>query len=266
MKHLKLASIALALTALSGVASATESSSAVVDALSKYKVSLGTVVHHETYRETYAGARVMQEKGVLQGLTGSAQFDLNPTTKLQVNGTYAVGNSKYTGSYQGGNYGDVQIDGIGRRLTDVSGVFKFSPAGFHGVTFNSGIGYRTLTDRLSEAGPGGYDRKNRMLYGVVGAERTYALGDTWSATPGVNIRLGLKADQHSDVEGGMTKKQNSIVGTELAVKFQSGNKKLPLQITPHVRHYKVGESEEVNGWVEPSNKTTEVGVTMALQF
>lgn len=231
---------------------------------SPFAFELGVTTHNELYEEfDTANQKIMQEKGTLVGLKGSAIRKLSSESSLILSGEFATGDSTYTGSYQGGNYGDLRVGGLSRYLLDVSGTYKHSVPQWSDVAFSGGLGYRRLTDNLQEAGAGGYKRINDRLYLTLGVEKPIHAG-AWTVTPGLQLRTSLWSNQHSALNGGLDKKQKDASGHELFVSFL--HKPTNIAVTPFLRAWDADDSEVVGGYYEPRNDTREVGVAVSYRF
>lgn len=251
------------------IASAAAAESAPIAAKSPYVFELGLTTHQETYEEFNPdGSKLMQEKGQMTGIKGSVTRAIEGTGgKVVVTGEYAVGDSKYTGSYWGGSYGDLVVGGIGRSLFEVTGVYKHTAPEWNGVTAGAGLGYRRLQDNLQDAGPGGYERINERFYLTLSLEKAVALTDAWTVTPVVQYKHLLSSKQDSDLYGGISVDQKKGYGAELAVAFAHKGEKVNTIITPYYRMWKIKDSEvHGSGLYEPRNDTKEVGVALTFQF
>lgn len=259
MKKIHLSAVAaLALFASAGAAVAAEPASA-------YSYELGLTSHHETYKELDRfGDKLMQETAPLVGIKGSVSRAFGEHGKVKVSGEYAFGQSHYVGSYQGGSYGDVHAGGIGRELFETTAIYTHAAPEWGGVALSGGLGYRYLVDNLQDAGAGGYERVNQRIYAIVGIEHTLQ-GASWAVTPAFQYKHSLKSRHDSDLLGGIRHRQHGN-GGELSVAFAQTKGDYPVTIRPFVREWRIDDSNVVDGFIEPKNRTREVGFDLAWRF
>jgi hypothetical protein len=230
----------------------------------RYTYQLGVTTHTELYEEFgTSNQKIMQEKGALIGLKGSVTRHLGPDNQLVVAGEIAMGESDYTGSFIGGNYGDLRFNGQSRFLLDVSVAYRQSIPQWSDVAFSAGVGYRRLTDNLQEVGPAGYQRVNERIYLAVGVEKPFHSAG-WTISPGLSYRSALWGNQYSAIAGGLDKKQKSASGFELYVNFV--HKPSRITVTPFLRTWGADDSAVTGGFYEPRNDTREVGVALTYRF
>lgn len=231
---------------------------------------VGTGYYKETYDEDVDGSKVMQQKADMVSVFGSIRSPLTKSISTSLRGEYAFGDSSYTGAYQGGQFGDVHVTGIGRKRIEVNGNVHYHPKNMGGLEFTGGLGYRQLTDNLHKVA-GGYKRINELVYLQLGVNKTFALNQDWSVTPAVMVKHVVRGNQFSAIENGMDFKQNSGQGLDLSVKFAKKMAgKSAMTIEPFLRSWHMKKSEDRLGWAgtyfEPKNKTKEVGINVAWHF
>lgn len=228
----------------------------------------GVTAHRESYREFDSKGKLMQEIAQMTGIKGSLTRTLGDTGgQVVLTGEYAAGRADYTGSYIGGQYGDLAITGLRRSLFEATGTYKQTSPMWRGVTAGVGLGYRQLVDNLQDAGPGGYKRTNDRVYLSLGVERTIEL-NRWTVTPGVQYKHLLASRQTSDLQGGVTVNQHDGYGAEASVAVHYKGDGYKSVITPFVRIWDIQDSaiDGRTGLYEPRNKTKEVGLSVAVQF
>lgn len=238
-----------------------------------------TAVGIGTYNETYieydtdnGGAHFMSEKAKrMTEITGSVEAELSNGFSVVGKGAYAFGKSDYTGSYSGGNYGDLQINGQDRSRYQVEALLQATlPVSVAAVKVGAGLGYRHLTDRLDQAGPGGYKRVNEAKYVVAAAETAIPVGQ-YTVTPAVSYRVLTSGTQHSYVNGtDLTHNQDQGKGYEVSVAISRKLNNLNITVSPFYRKWAIDNSADVvymgNLTREPKNTTTEVGANISVQF
>jgi hypothetical protein len=136
-------------------------------------------------------------------------------------------------------------------------------------TIYSGLGYRVLNDSQS-GDPFGYDRQSHYLYLPVGFTTLRNLAGNWLLSLNAEFDLLLWGRQSSDLSGfgfGMIhNKQNSGYGLRGSLGFEYTAKEIAVIIQPFIRYWNIDESEVKNGFVEPKNNTTEIGLDLIFRF
>lgn len=230
------------------------------------KVYVGLTAYHETYQEfADNGDKLMQEVGTLKGAFIGVTKELQNHAAVRAELTLARGDSKYTGAYWGGQYGDLVIDDLSRSMIGVYGEYSQTSPKWNGVTATAGLGYRHLTDHLDEAGPAGYRRVNGRIYAAFGLKRDFKLDDKWTLTPRAQYKHILYSEQYSNLQGGISVEQKGR-GAEYAMDIAYRDGKCNLTLSPFVRTWNVKASNVVNRLYEPKNDTREVGVSLSVAF
>lgn len=234
---------------------------------SPYTYELGVSTHRELYEEFTSAGKLMQEEAMMTSIRGSVSRKVGDTGGTVIlSGAYSFGDADYTGSYWGGQYGDLQRGGLGRYSVETSLMYKYTSPMWNGVTVGSGLGYRRLVDNLQEGGPGGYKRSNDRYYLALSLEKEIVVSD-WTITPAVQYKHLLKSEQFSDIAGGVTVAQNSGYGAEVSMAFATKLGGYETIITPFYRTWDIQDSEvSRSGLYEPRNTTTESGVALTIKF
>lgn len=264
MSHrLKWCALAIALTSTSALAQVTPS------------FEIGTEVYQETYKETVDGQPFMKEQAIMIGVNGAVRLQFTNQDAVKFSARYAQGKSDYTGAFDGQPYGSLTSNGQDRYTYEFRGVYEATgPVSGHDLTTSLGLGYRNLTDRLDQSGPGGYKRESEYFYATLGLEAKYGLGaSSWDVTPKIAYNHLIQGTQHSFIGGNdFQNRQNNGHGFELsaAVSRQLQNTQ-EIRLTPFYRYWKVRESEATpigGGFaiVEPENKTNEFGLNLSYVF
>jgi hypothetical protein len=133
-----------------------------------------------------------------------------------------------------------------------------------------GIGYRYLRDD-SSSDPFGYLRQSNYLYLPIGLKMDSYKKNGWSIGASGEFDLLLFGMQISEIGGvDFTNNQTSGYGFRVAVDIKNRSNKSSLKIQPFVRYWHIDESDTDNEtgvlFVEPENKTTQVGVQLAWEF
>jgi hypothetical protein len=240
---------------------------------------LGLTHHDELYEEFDGdGSKLMQESAPMYGVKAGLRHDLGGRRALKAMAEYAVGEASYIGAYQGGEYGDLGLSGLRRNLFEAAAILEQGfPAGhgfWGGWALNAGVGYRRLVDNLQDAGPSGYRRINERLYAITGVAREFQLGE-WALTPALDYRHSLWSENVSElplVGGGtygLTHEQQGW-GGEASLTLAQNLGRYPLAIRPFYRWWRMDASNVAyvggDGFIEPRNTTTEVGLDISLRF
>ncbi len=257
----------LSFAATASAAPAVPSAPLNVAPASPYAYQLGVVSYREQYEEFTDTGKLMQEVAVMNGLRGSMSRKVSGTDgTVTLAEEIAFGKSVYTGSYWGGQYGDLTVSGIRRVMFDINLSYKHAAPAWNGVTADVGLGYRRLVDQLQDAGPGGYPRLNERFYLAFGLEKPFQAHD-WTITPSAKYKHSLRSRQWSGLGEGVTVKQPTGHGAELAVSFVREGFGSTVTITPFYRTWVMKDSEISPSMLyEPRNKTTESGVSLTVQF
>lgn len=255
-------SIALTLSALAAPAMAQDVT---------YKLGVGTV--KEVYDEFDAdGSQFMTEKATLKEISGQVSLDTGAGIHYRLKGNYAWGSSDYIGAYQGGNYGDLRINGQDRSRYTVAGLALMDVPTYDNFSMKvgAGLGYRHLEDKLSQAGPGGYDRTNELKMAIVTAEAVVPVQGL-AIKPEVSYYHVIKGTQKSKMSDmTIVHDQKNGHGYEIAVGIATKVSGVALEVTPYLTKYSIGRSSETlyhsSVTVEPKNKTKETGVRLSVLF
>lgn len=241
----------------------------VTAAPSPYKVSVSLTSHNELYEEFADDGKLMQEDAAMVGLGLKVTRALSEAPgQFELDLHLAQGNSTYTGSYWGGNYGDVRKSGLDRLMFESHLSYRHAAPAWNGVGARVGLGYRHLTDRLDQLGEGGYERENNRVYLSLGADRAFkvnALG-AWTVTPLIKYKHVLWSQQFSDLYGGLYHSQNKGYGVDAEIAFTHQSEGYAFSFTPYYRTWKMEDSKVVANTYEPENKTREVGVALGMTF
>lgn len=136
-------------------------------------------------------------------------------------------------------------------------------------TIYSGMGYRYLSDDLSEYA-GGYLRQSNYLYLPIG----YQFDSTYKAGWSIGFRLeydvflwGVQRSRLSDVGlNDVDNEQDSGYGYRASIKIQKKSRKGAFIIEPFFRYWDIDDSDVNGGLFEPANNTTELGVQIIFMF
>lgn len=239
-----------------------------------FKPSEGMEISIGRYTETYKesnddGSPLMQEEADMTSIKFMQTTGINDAWSQRFSMEYAFGDSTYTGSYWGGQYGDLVEGGISRWRLQTDYQLLLTPQELKGLTFTGGLGYRILRDNLQETA-GGYERTNRLLYATLGAEYRINLQNNWTLTPAVQYKHLISGTQMSPLSEDL--KQSKGSGHDLSLRLEKTNSYgYGFSATAYLRTWDIKASDMApyvgGGYVyEPANKTREVGIQLGYVF
>lgn len=226
--------------------------------------------YEETYKEKdQNGGPLMQEVAKMTSVKLTHTVPINQAWSQRVGLEYAFGDSTYTGSYWGGQYGDLVEGDISRWRFESDLTMVFSHPDLKGLSLTGGLGYRVLRDNLQET-VGGYERQNKLFYATVGAEHRINLDNGWAFTPSVQYKHLLKGTQESSIAKDLSQKKGN--GYDVNLRLEKTNSYgYGFAATAYLRTWDVKDSEMApysgGGYIyEPANTTKEVGVRLSYMF
>ena len=234
----------------------------------------------EFSRFKYVEPNVMQDKGLMYGLTGSYMHSKN-NYKMGIEGRFSFGYLDYDSESTG------SIDDIPNYVWEFRGLggYDFYPTEITTLTPYIGIGYRFLHDdsggKTSSTGHLGYDRESNYYYTPLGIETITVLENDWS----VGFRLeydhfwkGIQKSYLSSAVsafGDLENDQNEGYGYRTSLRLEKKTDKLDYLLEFFLRYWDIEESETASityaGVVwgfgyEPENNSTEYGLRFAGKF
>lgn len=247
-------------------------------AYGKFSYNIGSQLYNETYKEYDTqdnNAVFMKEAATMYGLNGKVAYQATALDKFTLRTSYSIGESEYTGARSGDTYGSLVIDGQDRSVWEIGTEYHHRFVEMKDVNVGVGLAYRELTDRLDQAGAGGYKRVNGMSYANVSLDKDFNVNG-WKVSPRLSAKVLLSGKQKSylDPELTLSHKQRSGSGYDLEVAFVKKVSNYNLTISPYFKSMSIGNSDEViitDGTTsyltkEPKNKTTEAGLSLGVQF
>ncbi len=238
-----------------------------------HSLEIGPQVSHIRYEEP----DVMEEKGVMYGITGSYAYHNKFMLKLQ--GGYSLGQLDYKNSGTIDNIDNYMIELRGLGGYDIP-VLKRTV-----LTPYIGLGYRYLNDdssgMISSTGAHGYERESTYYYSPVGIEAVTQLNNGWSLGLTVEYDLFLEGKQKSrlsDVDARFSDLENDQhqgYGLRGSVRLRKKGRNVDFVMEPFIKYWDIDKSEESfitvsgsiwgYGW-EPENNSTEFGIKLAAIF
>lgn len=233
----------------------------------------------EVYTVTYEEPGLMEQTGVMAGLSGAYAYHDGWVFKAELR--LAQGQVDYT-SRGTGSMSDVDDALLETRLLVGYDVVM---SDISALTVYAGFGYRYLEDdsagRTTTTGHWGYGRESNYFYSPIGIETATLLSDKWQLSFLIEYDYFWKGRQESylsDVDpayGDVTSNQNSGYGIRAALGLEYRLSWGVLSFEPFLRYWDIGDSE-INtvtyagsiialGW-EPDNTTVETGLTISCRF
>jgi len=128
---------------------------------------------------------------------------------------------------------------------------------------------------------GGYERESNYLYLPVGIEIITGLKNNWCWGAAIEYDYFLSGKQKShlsDFDPGLNdidNKQDKGYGLRGVVKFVRKGQRVNFFMEPFIRYWKIEESDResafyygnyIGWWIEPKNKSTEIGCNIGISF
>ena len=242
----------------------------------KHNWEIGPEVSYIRYEEP----DVMEEKGIMYGLEGSYTYHDNWMFKVEGDGMY--GQVDYTSANSG------SVDNIPDFKFEIRGLAGYDfPVGQTAyLTPYLGLGYRYLNDDSSgkvstDRIHAGYERESNYFYTPIGLQAVTELNSNWSL--GFNAEydhlwFGKQISHLDDVDPSVystiKNDQDSGWGLRGSIQLKKKGETADFLVEPYVRYWDIEKSETstfisgndiITGW-EPKNKSTEIGMKLAVNF
>ncbi len=246
--------------------------SSFAEPLQIHSFELGPEISHITYEEP----GVMEEKGIMYGISGSYTYHNNLMLKAEGKGSW--GEVDYDGRTQDGT--PLTIDNIDDYILEFRGLvgYDFPALKASILTPYIGFGYRYLNDDISFH-PAGYERESNYYYSPIGLAVITDLENGWSIGTMFEYDYFWKGEQvsHSTDLGcsnDLENEQEDGYGLRGSVKLQKKSKGMGFSIEPFIRYWDIDDSDialtSCQGFIfagmEPENNSTEIGVKIAVVF
>lgn len=241
-------------------------------------LEIGSEIFYQQYQEP----GVMRETGMMYGVYGSYTYRrwLAPAAEgdealakkpmhwmIGANGGISFGQLNYDGElmdgtpYRAGGVDNVLVEA---RLL----VGPDFPKEKRIDTIYIGFGFRYLDSDIGPD-PTGYQRESRYFYIPVGIATTGNWRDGWSLGAGAEFDLllhGLQTSHLGGEVGDVDNPQHGGFGLRGSIRLGKNGKHHNLIVEPFIRYWQIQTSEVSQGYVEPRNDTTEVGVRLIWRF
>ena len=242
----------------------------------EHEFTVGPEISHITYKEP----GVMTEKGWFYGIAGSytLKVDLAQDWKLAVGPELklAWGRVKYSSDISG------DMSGIKDRLFEARIVVGPEWAATKEIKLKPyiGFGYRSLVDdsegKQTSTGAWGYERWIRYYYIPVGVAFGYNIPQDWKVKAYAEYDFFVRGKVTSYLGylpgyEDITNTQKSGYGIRGGVSVSKKFTGWAIEAGPYVKYWKVKDSEVTydslgGGWLEPHNRSTEIGGMVIINF
>lgn len=222
----------------------------------------------------------MRNKGMMYGLSGDYTYRPNKFM-LRAEARFSFGDVDYW-SQGSGTADDLRDYNLETRFTFGHDLLSSEKAS---VVPYSGLGYRYLLNSLSEAGSGGYDRKQSYLYSPIGMESMFKVSANWAIAIAGEYDLfwhGWHKSEVDDAELSLVPlkfSQENGWGARASIKFMRDLGNSIFVVEPFFRYWQIDESDvdfsvvdfDYYGWIgipysEPKNSTMEWGTRVGFRF
>lgn len=229
--------------------------------------SLGLELFYYNYREP----RLMEDKGLLYGGNAAYNYTFDNGFFFQPDVRFSYGHANYKSNGSG------SMKKVPNWLVEPRVVFgkRFKLALTTELDPYVGIGYRYKADdshgKKTTTGHKGYYRRSQYLYIPLGLTLHQQMNCDWSLSPTAEFDWFLRGRQRSDVHQTLHHRQKKGYGLKgdlmLTKKFAQSS----LSFGPFINYWNIKDSNIVRdsstrGWIEPHNKTIEVGVKVKYNF
>lgn len=245
--------------------------------IKKNSWKLGTEVSHIRYEEE----GIMENEGVMYGITGSYTYRGRDKLILRTEGRYSFGEVDYSSENTG------SMDNVKDYLFNIKQLGGCSYTLKSGIKIVPyfGIGYRYLNDdssgRTTTTGAKGYERESNYFYSPVGIKTVKKLhigGELILTIEYDHFWKGIQKSHLSDADpnyNDLENDQNSGYGLRGSVEFYKKSEMANWSLEAFIRYWDIDKSEEqavsynnviINYGYEPANTTTEIGLEASLKF
>lgn len=230
---------------------------------------LGPEVSYFKYEETHGGDSVMDETGVLYGIKTAVTGHTSNNLMWRLSGRFDFGELDYDGQLQDGTPIELDTKDYIVNLKGLLG-WDFGSDRWR-QTLYTGLGYRYwINDIESQYG---YVREVSWLYLPIGYEAATPMGENWIFRGAFEFDILAKGTVESHLKKfGLSTIENdqdfgSGYGFGLNLDFiREVENSLKWSIGCFVNYMHVDKTDVNQGFLEPENETTEVGLRVSFLF
>jgi hypothetical protein len=223
----------------------------------------------------YTEPGLMEDEGYMLGINASFIYH-GPLSKIpkDANSWMLRGDAKF--SWGEVDYDGALMDGTPYKIHDIEDtMLEFR--GLLGYDFRnkiarttpySGFAYRYLRDD-SSFDSAGYERESNYLYVPVGFEIAFASVSEWSFGMTIEADILVWGKQRSHLGGSygtIENRQDEGEGFRASLRFQKTQPGVDFGIEPFVRYWNIDWSQGSDGFIEPKNRSTEIGLRLVWAF
>jgi len=240
--------------------------------------SIAPEVSSYKYKESVASPFKAKLSGTMVGFSaeylnsgGLGYIEKSIPVQLRMRFNYMQGSLDYDGSLQDkyGNYmGPHKATGNKNYFVDMifAGGLGFKLSEKFSISPYIGLGHRYLVDEENSNDPYDYKREQTYYYMPIGADWKILPTPAWKLTLNTEADILLRGENYTHLYGGMKFRQKSGYGFRTAFKIERNLKSMGIFAEPFYRYWEIKESDVVDGWIEPKNKTQEFGLRIGVSF
>jgi hypothetical protein len=223
----------------------------------------------------YVEPDMMSEEGFMYGVSGSIIYHGHLFSKsekaeswmLRGDGRHSWGEVDYRGALMDGT--PYEMHNIEDEMMEFRGLIGLDVWNrVARTTPYTGFGYRYLNDD-SSFDPAGYEREANYFYVPIGFEIGFPSESEWSfgATIELDILAWGKQKSHlGGTYGTIENRQDEGRGFRASLRFQKNQPGLDFAFEPFCRLWNISDSDVSDGFIEPENSSTEVGLRLVWAF
>ncbi|OVE75215.1 hypothetical protein BVX97_05230 [bacterium E08(2017)] len=229
-------------------------------------LKVGGDIHHFSYEEP----GVMEESGLLYGLSGSLETKILSLLFFRAEAAVVAGYLQYVGEVR---FADGTTEPLEVDTPNVIANGRCTAGPMLGgdelkVIPYAGLGYRFLIDDLSDPSPQyGYVREQTYIYMPIGVLIQKALNDAWMVELKAEYDVLIDAENYSHdgaLGGGVTLPQESGSGFRFAAGFNQVDRIGTLSFEVFAEFWNIDDSETVNFFLEPENESSLFGGRLSI--
>ena len=226
--------------------------------------SVGISMSHLDYDEDVPSPYKSELSGSLPSLYMKYTYDRLNSVYFNVLVEYSKSDLKYDGTTMDGSESVSFDDSQEYRRYEGNLGYTFDIGHYLSISPYTGLGYRTW-DRSTDKDMG-YEEEYKWVYLPVGVKLILEIGDNWRIEPNLVYRLMLDGEMKIPGSGLEFNLGNeSGWHADIAVKYYF-SQHWGIEFVPWYEKMKLGESNVVDGYLEPESDTTQYGVNLGVIF